>query len=481
MRLINLIDNCGQLLNIILKSPNSADRTAEKFFRDKRKIIGSKERKFVSQIVFATIRNLILIKNISSTLELEKYLYSTDVFIKGKKYSIMVLIQILLADSFHSDFNYILLDEIKYIENEKPLSIIESICADLSAIQNTNIFNYVAKELSKNIINCFNLCKTSIKNTSLDYNNISTNLDILENFYSFPKEFITNLLANKKITNNIFDFANAMNRPANICIRVNNFITDIDNVIRILKEQGIESYKGNISPNCIIIPERRQLTKLNIYKNGYFTIQDEASQLVGYSINPNPNDYILDACAGAGGKSLHLADLQKDKGKITATDIDFIKLKEVNKRTKLTNYKSINVTANNNLKNNKKYDIVLVDAPCSGSGTIRRDPMKKYSINTKTISKIAEKQLEILTNYSKYVKQGGTLVYSTCSIFPQENEDIVNKFLENNTDFIPDALYPHLNEHSINITNITDTDFCITLFPFIDNTDGFFISRMRKE
>ena len=483
MRLINLIDNCGQLLNIILKSPNSADRTAEIFFRDKRKIIGSKERKFISQIVFATIRNLILIKNISSVLELEKHLYSPNLFIKGKKYSIMVTIQILLADNFHPDFDYISLAGIKYIENEKTLTIIESICADLSAIQDTkNICNYVVNELSKNITNYFNSHKTCAKNKHFNFNNINDALDTLENFYSFPKEFVSNLQISQKTIgiSNVFDVFNSMNRPANICIRVNKSISDVDNVIKMLKEQEIESYKGNISPHCIIIPERKQLTTLDIYKKGYFTIQDEASQLVGYAINPNLNDTILDACAGAGGKSLHLADIQNDSGNITATDVDLKKLKEISKRAKLTNYKSINVIANNNIKNNKKFDIVLVDAPCSGSGTIRRDPMKKYTINTKTINKISKKQLEILTNYSQYVKTGGSLVYATCSIFPQENEEVVNQFLENNTDFTPAPLYTHFNKHKVNITNLNETDFYITLFPFINNTNGFFISYMRK-
>ena len=484
MRLINLIDNCGQLLNIILKSPNSADRTAESFFRDKRKIIGSKERKFISQIVFASIRNLILIKNISSSLELEKHLDNSNVFIKGKKHSIMVLIQILLAENFHSDFNYILLDDIKYTENKKTLSIIESICADLSAIQNTNnILNYVGNELSKNIVSYFQSFKNCAKTNHFNFNDIDTILSTLENLYSFPKEFVNNLLISQQVINknNIFDFVNAMNRPANTCIRVNNSITDVNNVINILKEQGIESHRGNIAPHCIIIPERRQLTTLDIYKKGYFTIQDEASQLVGYSINPNLNDTILDACAGAGGKTLHLADLQNDKGNITATDIDFIKLKEIIKRAKLTNYKSIKIALNNNLQKNKKFDIVLVDAPCSGSGTIRRDPMKKYTILTKTINKIAQKQLELLTNYSKYVKAGGTLLYSTCSIFPQENENIVNQFLDANSDFVPEPLYPHLAKHKINLTNLTETDSYITLYPSTNNTDGFFISRLKKK
>jgi hypothetical protein len=294
MRLINLIDNCGQLLNIILKSPNSADRTAETFFREKRKIIGSKERKFISEIVFTSIRNLLLLQNISTALDLEKHISHPNIFIKGKKYSLLILIQILLVEYFHSDFDFITLDSIKYIENENKLSIINSVCLDLSAIptrhcepssdtstrhcepssdgvaisshsNNNNlnyIINYIEKELSKNIIEYYNnINKNYANNKSLN----SLHLQ-MEEIYSFPKEFVNNLLINSEVINidNIFDFAKSMNRPANTCIRVNTSITNVNKVINILKEEGIESYAGNISPSCIIISERRQLTTLDI-------------------------------------------------------------------------------------------------------------------------------------------------------------------------------------------------------------------------
>ena len=480
MRLINLIDNSGQLLNIILKSPNSADRTAEYFFRSKRKIIGSKERKFISQIVFASIRNLFLIENVCRSLELYRHLNYPNLFIKGKKYSIMVLVQILLAEYFHSDFDFIVLDDIKYVEKEKTLSVVESILVDLFAISKIdndtdNIIYYVDKELSKNIITYYSEINKKYSEDNL--------YDLLENIYSFPKEFIHNLLTNSDFidNSNVLDFAKSMNRPANTCIRVNTSITNVKEVVDILKEQNIESYSGKTSPSCIIISERKQLTSLDIYKQGYFTIQDEASQLVGYCIDPNSKDTILDACAGAGGKSLHLADLQNDSGTIIATDIKNTKLKEINKRAALGNFNSI-ISINNKkiITNNKKFDIVLVDAPCSGSGTIRRDPMKKYTISSKTINKIANKQLEILTNYSKYVTYGGVLVYSTCSIFQQENEHIIELFLKENTDFLPESIFIPLKKYEINISTIKENAHCVTLFPSIHNTDGFFIARMRR-
>ena len=139
---------------------------------------------------------------------------------------------------------------------------------------------------------------------------------------------------------------------------------------------------------------------------------------------------------------------------------------------------------NINKKNTKPipnlYDSVLIDAPCTGSGTIRREPLKKYRINSKLVKKINNKQYDILSNFSKYVKRGGTLVYSTCSIFPAENENILEKFLADNNNFVPEPLKPNFEKYNINIDNLSDKDFYLTCYPFLNKTDGFFISKLRR-
>ncbi len=282
----------------------------------------------------------------------------------------------------------------------------------------------------------------------------------------------------------------AFNTPASTCLRVNTISTDRDKVSAHLDDANIIHTLGEISPHSLSIPKRYKLTELAAYKQGEFEIQDEASQLVAFCINPENKAKTLDACAGAGGKSLHIANLQKDCGKIVASDVEFMRLKEVGKRAKLAGLNSIETALVTNdfklkkrkyeQKTNDLFDYVLVDAPCTGSGTVRREPMKKYRITKKVVAKMAKKQLEILSNFAKKVKVGGFLIYSTCSVFSEENEQVIQKFLAENQDFQPEPIKQHFNEHNVTLPNLSDDDFFITLFPFFHKTDGFFISKMKR-
>ena len=587
MRTINLIDFCGQLLKTIQKSHSPSDKITEYFFRQKRKIIGSKERKFISQIVFSTIRNFILIKNIAQNCNALEHLKHPKIFANSPEHSIFILVQILLTEIFNEDFPYfetsffnckhtpeniffscrhsaLDAESPEFIEKlrnkpamtvkEKPASknyckeniqqeknnsknsnfyVINSINSDLKIIENSEQFkNYLNNDFIESVKNSFSKSNENyqneksfykqakiiptfncLKNKEL-YNDIfneKNNLTVEENFTvknnltaaknivknislrnSFPIEFLELLLSKSEKINlrNIFDFVEAMNVPAATCLRVNKTLSTVDEIIENLKENNIDSQKGNLSNSCIIVERRHQLTELADYKNGKFVIQDESSQLVAFCANPKSTDFILDACAGAGGKSLHLADLQSDCGKIIASDIEFMKIKEIPKRANLSNFKSIKTAichSDGNIyffKNPKpikeKFDIVLVDAPCTGAGTLRRDPTKKYKITEKTLNKMSEIQYQILTNYSKFVRAGGFLLYSTCSIFSQENELVVERFLQENPDFTPEPIHQHFAENGIFISDLTVEDYCLTLFPHIHKTDGFFISKMRK-
>ncbi|MPM49103.1 Ribosomal RNA small subunit methyltransferase B [bioreactor metagenome] len=517
MRIINLIDVCGQLLNIIQKN-NQTDKITEQFFRSKRKLLGSKERKFISQIVFATVRNLTLIKNIAEKNNFYELLKHPDIFKNEPRNSICIMIQIILAEKFPQDFDYIDVSFVNYktISNNSTsdnseiyLNFIESVKSDLTIITNSYEFSTILTNIfSENIINYYltinNHIKSIKKHTNLygefDSNNdagfntetIPNAIQIIAERYSFHIDFINLLIKHSEKINvgNFINLAESLNVPAPICIRVNQTISTTDKVINYLNANNIEAQKGKISNSCIVINKRYQLIELDAYKKGAFVIQDEASQLVALCANPKPQDIILDACAGAGGKSLHLADLQQDKSTIIASDVEFLKIKEIPKRSALSGFKSIQIAKSDKngniflLKDSKqvknKFDIVLIDAPCSGTGTIRRDPTKKFNVTPKTINKISEIQYQILMNYSKYVKNNGHLLYSTCSIFPQENELIVKRFLNENPDFSPEPIKKHLLEHNVILENLNDDDFYITLYPFIHKTDGFFIAKLKR-
>jgi 16S rRNA (cytosine967-C5)-methyltransferase len=217
-------------------------------------------------------------------------------------------------------------------------------------------------------------------------------------------------------------------------------------------------------------------------------VQDEGSQLIGYALSPGPGEKVLDACAGAGGKTLHIADLTNGRASILATDMDFIRLRELGKRAYRAGIDSIKTQLIKsgkpidikNIGDNGLYDSVLVDAPCSGIGTVRRMPMQKYRLNEALLEKHAKKQLEILNNYSQLVKDGGILVYSTCSLMPEENSGVVGKFLSLHPEFCADPLEPVFSEHGIKLMGLSENSNTLTLFPHIHGTDGFFMARLIK-
>ena len=222
---------------------------------------------------------------------------------------------------------------------------------------------------------------------------------------------------------------------------------------------------------------------LKLFKDGLLEVQDEGSQLISYILNPEKGDYILDACAGAGGKTLHIASIMNDTGRIIATDVESNKLKELNKRASRFGYKSIETVSFNNFENSSKFgkfDKIIIDAPCSGMGTVRRSPMLKWRLTPEILLKHQKKQLEILNFYSKHLKPGGFLVYSTCSIMSSENHEVIKKFLSTNEDFFPEPIKPSIDLFNITGLNLGENDYQLQLLPSVHNCDGFFMAKLRK-
>lgn len=225
----------------------------------------------------------------------------------------------------------------------------------------------------------------------------------------------------------------ASNTQANLYIRVNSNLTTVDAVIAALEKEGIVAEKTALE-NALLIPIRKKLTQLKIFRKGWFEIQDLSSQLVASWLNPSTDKVVVDACAGAGGKSLHLAAIMQNKGEIIALDISNRKLKELQKRTKragvtIVRTKTIkDITSSQNLE--EKADFLLLDVPCSGLGTLGRNPNAKWHLSLDFVAEIKETQAAILQNYTAICKKGGQLVYATCSILPSENEKQIETFLQ---------------------------------------------------
>ena len=177
----------------------------------------------------------------------------------------------------------------------------------------------------------------------------------------------------------------------------------------------------------------------DIFKKGLFEVQDASSQLVAEFLDVKEGMRVVDTCAGAGGKTLHLASLMKNKGNIIALDIYKSKLKQLKIRAKRNGVHNIDIRPIESSKTIKKLkekaDRVLIDAPCSGIGVLKRNPDAKWKLQEKFIEDIKKTQAEILDKYSQIVKKGGKMVYATCSILPSENEEQINKFLKQHPKF----------------------------------------------
>jgi len=232
-----------------------------------------------------------------------------------------------------------------------------------------------------------------------------------------------------------------LNEPAEVILRTNTLKTTKENLRKALLDEGIvtEPIKGYAS--ALRLPERANVFITESFKKGFFEVQDASSQLVAAMLDVKPGQRVVDTCAGAGGKSLHLAALMENKGQLIAMDIYGSKLKELKRRARRNGAHNIEPREIDSTKVFKKLygsaDRVLIDAPCTGLGVIRRNPDTKWKMQPEFLEKITKVQQEILRSYSKILKPGGKMVYATCSILPQENLDQVKSFLSSDegTDF----------------------------------------------
>ncbi len=234
----------------------------------------------------------------------------------------------------------------------------------------------------------------------------------------------------------------ALNQQAEVVLRVNTLKTNRGELKRLLVEEGFETKELADYADALQLDERGNVFGTTAFKNGFFEVQDASSQLVAEFTEVKPGIRVVDACAGGGGKSLHIAAIMKNKGQIIAMDIYPNKLKSLKVRARRNGVHNIETRLIENEKIIKKLDRnadrVLIDAPCSGLGVLRRNPDAKWKLSLKFIEEVKQTQKQLLKSYSRMVKPGGKLVYATCSILPSENRGQVDAFLnsEQGKDFI---------------------------------------------
>jgi 16S rRNA (cytosine967-C5)-methyltransferase len=266
-------------------------------------------------------------------------------------------------------------------------------------------------------------------------------------------------------------------RPSEVHIRVNTLKTTAEKLQRDLPELPLR--KGLISPLALRSEIYRSMDHHPLFRQGYFEFQDESSQLTAYACEPRESDTVIDLCAGAGGKTLHLAALKKDRGRVIATDIAPGRMEELKRRAERADLHSVRCMSLSELQNSYagKADILLIDAPCSGSGVYGRHPDRKWGLDAQKLDYYCQVQREILERHAALLKTVGTLIYATCSIIPEENMLQVRSFLERHPEFQPLSLGPAFRKYHIPVS-LPDPSFMRQILPQEFNSDGFFIAKM---
>ena len=224
-----------------------------------------------------------------------------------------------------------------------------------------------------------------------------------------------------------------LNKPAPVIIRVNTLKVSVAKAQYALKAEDVDSTIVPQHPDALQLDVRKNIFRTKAFFDGWFEVQDSSSQEVAYFLDPKPGMRVIDACAGAGGKTLHTAAIMQNKGKIIALDLHEWKLKELQKRASRAGINIIELRPITSAKVIKRLENsaerVLLDVPCSGLGVLRRSPDIKWKLDLESVERIKQQQLQIITSYSSMLKVGGRMVYATCSILPSENEGIVSTFL----------------------------------------------------
>ncbi|AGB19130.1 16S rRNA (cytosine(967)-C(5))-methyltransferase RsmB [Thermoanaerobacterium thermosaccharolyticum] len=298
--------------------------------------------------------------------------------------------------------------------------------------------------------------------------------------YSFPEWIVKRLLNNydRDATESILE---SLNDKPEISLRLNTLKIGKEEFEKKLNERGLKYRKGLYNNDAYYI-DLRNITNDEMYKEGLIQVQDEGAMIISKVLSPKPDDMVMDVCSAPGGKTTHLSQLMNNKGKIVAFDIYEHKIDLIKRNCRRLGIDNVDAFVFDSTKVNSEYidkaDKVLVDVPCSGIGIIRKKPdIKLKNYTKKDFEELNNIQYRILSSSSKYVKRGGYILYSTCTIGREENMNIVDKFLNENKEFKISDIRSFLPEK---LTSYVDDRGCIQLLPNINNTDGFFICKMQR-
>ncbi|MBP2026631.1 16S rRNA (cytosine967-C5)-methyltransferase [Acetoanaerobium pronyense] len=399
--------------------------------RLKKSDLDYRDRGFITELVYGTLSKLILLDyiiDVNSSISLNKISKSALTVIELSIY------QIMFMDSV-SEFAAV----------NEGVKLIKKVDKRASGYANALLRNISS---NKGHVNLENI-RDKAEKLSVEY---SVSKYIVSRFLRiYKEEFTIELL--KKLSE----------RPK-LTIRTNTLKISSMELEILLTKEGIEVEKSSMIEDAFYIKNLKNIGSNELFQKGYFVIQDISSMLAARELGAEEGEEVLDMCSAPGGKTFYMAQMMNNKGKIDAMDISEHKLKLLSGRASELGVEIINIHKKDatvfDEKMLAKYDKILIDAPCSGFGIIRRKPEIRYKeyLDVKDLPLI---QAQIIANAGRYLKPGGTMVYSTCTLEKKENKDIIMSFLENNKGFI--------------LENMKE------LYPNVDETDGFFIAKIKKE
>ena len=294
--------------------------------------------------------------------------------------------------------------------------------------------------------------------------------------YSFPRWLVEKFIADFG-EDAVGPLLASFQKVPPLSVRFNRLKTTSQELKQLLQEQGIGVTDGLYSDLALCLTRTGGVSHLEAYKDGLFTVQDEAAMLVATVLDPRQGERIWDVCAAPGGKTTQIAELCNNDAEILATDVHAHKIDLIQSACKRLGITCVNAMQNDATADCKKlgtFDRVLVDAPCSGLGILKRKTDIRHIRTMEDLKALTEIQSAILNNVCSAVKDGGVLVYSTCTINPDENEGVVNSFLKSHPEFVLEDVNQTLP------ASVRSKEKCLTLLPHIYDCDGFFIARMKK-
>lgn len=343
--------------------------------------------------------------------------------------------------------------------------------------ESVNLAKRYGHKSSSNFVNA--ILRKVEKEDYEEFSKIENTKERISKMYSIP-EWIVENLSQELPLEKVEQICKNSNIKPKTCIRRNSLKITEEEFEHQLSERKIK-YEDGILKDFFVIDKVKKIEKLDLFKKGFFTVQDEAAGLIAKILNPKANEMVLDCCSAPGGKTTYMAEMMENKGTIEAWDIHEHRARLVEQTAKRLGIDIIKTSVQDatKFKESKKenFDKILLDVPCLGIGVFKRKPDIKWQRKPEDIKEITKLQAEILETCASYLKAGGEMVYSTCSIFKDENEKIVYKFLQNHTEFAIEKIKLEPENY---FEKFVKKEGYIQVYQN-EKTDGFFICKIIKK